>query len=73
MSQSAYSFVNQNWTIDTTTDLINNYSAVDMEITIFTNTDYDTYLTFLDNSSEALNLVDDTVDYLTSSMLNNFS
>ena len=70
MAQSATSFVNHVWT--STGDIILNlYSSVDMEITLYQSDQYDTYVSFLD-SSEASNKINEDVDYLTASYLNNF-
>ena len=69
MAQSATSFVNHVWTGSGAE--INLYSSVETEIELYTSDQYDTYVSFLD-SSEATNKIDEDVDYLTQSYLNNF-
>ena len=69
---SLNSFTNQNWSIDTATDQSWIYNTVGMDVTVYTNTDYDLYVTFL-GSNEALQKVDEDVAHLTSSTLNTFS
>ena len=70
MAQSATSFVNHVWTY-TTSPEINQYSSVETEIELYTSDQYTTYVSFL-SSSEATNKIDEDVDYLTQSYLNNF-
>ena len=62
--------MNHVWT-STGVETVNPYSSVETEITLYTSDQYDTYVGFLD-SSEATNKVDENVDYLTQSYLNNF-
>ena len=69
MAQSATSFVNHVWT--GSGEQINLYSSVGTEIELYTSDQYDTYVSFL-SSSEATNKIDEDVDYLTQSYLNNF-
>ena len=69
---SLNSFTNQNWSIDTATDQSWIYNTVGMDVTVYTNTDYDLYVTFL-GSNEALQKVDEDVAHLTSSTLSTFS
>ena len=71
MAQSSTSFVNQNWNIDTTTEQQNIFSDLSLEISIWQNTDYSTYVTFL-GGTESSALVDENTAYLTSSMRSNF-
>lgn len=70
MAQSSTSFVSQTWS-SSGEDVVNLYSSVDAEITLYTNSQYDTYVSFL-SSSEASNLVDEDTDYLQQSTLNAF-
>ena len=72
MAQSSTSFVNQNWTIDTTTQQQNTFSDLSLDITIWQNTAYSTYVTYL-SGSESSAIVDENTAYLTGSMRSNFS
>ena len=70
MAQSATSFVNHVWT-SIGDQTVNLYSSVETEITLFTSDQYSVYVNFL-SSSEATNKIDEDVDYLTQTYLNNF-
>ena len=71
MLQSSTSFVNQNWTSNGSFDMLNEYTSIGMEVTIYQSSDYAIYESFLD-ASEASNMIDADTDYLTSSYLNSF-
>ena len=69
-AMSATSFVNQNWS-EGSSSVLNQYPSAGIEVTLYTNDSYNTYVTFL-ASTEASNKVDEDTAYLTQSYLNNF-
>ena len=71
MAQSATSFVNQSWNIDSTTEQQNTFSDLNLDITIWQNTAYSTYVTYL-SGSESSAIVDENTAYLTGAMRSNF-
>lgn len=62
-------FVNQNWGL--TEEVLSSYTSLGIDVTLYQNTDYALYLTFLD-SVEASQKIDEDVPYLTSNALSNF-
>ena len=70
---SVDSFVEFNWTLDLTADttFFKDYPRMDLELTIYENSDYDTYVSFL-NSQEAENKINEDYDWLSSNSLTNF-
>ena len=72
MAQSSTSFVNQNWAISSATQQQNTFSDLSLDITIWQNAAYSTYVTYL-SGSESEAIVDENTAYLTGSMRSNFA
>ena len=71
MAQSLTSFTNQNWVFSSAGSSVNTFPKAGMDIEIYDNSQYDTYVTFL-NGSEASTKIDEDVSYLTQQTLTDF-
>lgn len=67
-SMTSASFVNQNWNTGVDSTEFNQFTKVDMNIYIYENENYDSYVTYL-NGAQATSKVDEGTDYLTTSVL----